>query len=108
MVMPQTTAAILGAGYIADWHCRALRDLRQVRGAPFAGCPCRDPANVLLEVGPHAAAHLLDLVGEPDRLTAEADRPTELPDGSPFYRRWRARAYRGATVVDVNFSFEAG
>jgi predicted dehydrogenase/nucleoside-diphosphate-sugar epimerase len=84
------------------------RELGQVRGGPFGGWLFRDPANVMLEVGPHSAAHLLDLVGEPDRLTAEADRSTELPTGAPFFRRWRARAHVGETVVDLNWSFEAG
>ena len=63
---------------------------------------------MLLEVGPHSVAHLLDLVGDPDRLTAEADRLIELPTGAPFYRRWLARAHVGETIVDLNWSFEAG
>src|SRR5580704_7302672 len=58
------------------------RELGQIRGGPFGGWLFRDPANVMLEVGPHSAAHLLDLVGEPDRLMAEADRPIELPTGA--------------------------
>ncbi len=84
------------------------RELGQVRDGPFGGWLFRDPANVMLEVGPHSAAHLLDLVGNPDRLTAEADRWIDLPSGVPFARRWRARADVGETVVDVNWSFESG
>ena len=83
------------------------KELGQVRGGPFGGWLFRDPANVLLEVGPHSVAHLLDLVGEPDRLSVDADRLIELPTGAPFYRRWRARANVGETAVDLNWSFEA-
>jgi len=84
------------------------KELGQVRGGPFGGWLFRDPANVILEVGPHSVAHLLDLVGEPDRLTVEADRLLELPTGAPFIRRWRVRANVGETAVDLNWSFEGG
>ena len=84
------------------------KELGQVHGGPFGGWLFRDPANVLLEVGPHSAAHVLDLLGEPDRVTAEADRPIDLPTGTPFYRRWHARAHVGETAVDMNWSFESG
>jgi predicted dehydrogenase/uncharacterized protein YbjT (DUF2867 family) len=84
------------------------KELGQIRGGPFGGWLFRDPANVMLEVGPHSVAHLLDLVGEPERLTAEADRPIELPTGVTFFRRWRARAHVGETVVDLNWSFDGG
>jgi predicted dehydrogenase len=84
------------------------RELGQVRGGPFGGWLFREPGNVMLDVGPHSAAHLLDLVGDPDRLTAEADRWIELPTGAAFARRWRARAYVAETIVDLNWSFEAG
>jgi predicted dehydrogenase/nucleoside-diphosphate-sugar epimerase len=84
------------------------RELGQIRGGPFGGWLFREPGNVMLEVGPHSAAHLLDLVGQPDRLTAEADRPIELPTGTEFCRRWQAHAKVGETVVDLNWSFEAG
>jgi predicted dehydrogenase/nucleoside-diphosphate-sugar epimerase len=84
------------------------KELGQIRGGPFGGWLFRDPANVLLEVGPHSVAHLLDLVGDPERLAVEADRQIELPTGAPFCRRWRARANVGETIVDLNWSFEAG
>jgi nucleoside-diphosphate-sugar epimerase len=83
------------------------KELGQVRGGPFGGWLFRDPANVMLEVGPHSVAHLLDLVGEPDRPSVEADRLIELPTGAPFFRRWRVRTNVGETAVDLNWSFEA-
>ena len=63
----------------------------------------------MLEVGPHSVAHLLDLVGEPDRLTTEADRPIELPNGAHVvYAAGGHDANVGETIVDLNWSFEAG
>src|SRR5439155_12013778 len=44
----------------------------------------------------------------PDRLTAEADRPIELPTGVVIPRRWLVRAHCGPTTVDLKWSFEAG
>jgi predicted dehydrogenase/nucleoside-diphosphate-sugar epimerase len=86
------------------WH----KELGQLRGGPFGGWLFRDPANVLLEIGPHPVAHLLDLVGAPDRFAAEADRPIELPNGVTVCRRWKVRAHHGETVVDLSLSFEPG
>jgi predicted dehydrogenase/nucleoside-diphosphate-sugar epimerase len=86
------------------WH----KELGQLRGGPFGGWLFREPANILLEVGPHPVAHLLDLVGVPDRLAAEADRPVELPNGVTVCRRWKVRAPHGETVVDLSLSLEPG
>ena len=45
----------------------------------------------MLEIGPHSVAHLVDLLGMPEALKVEVDRPITLPTGKPFYRRWRCR-----------------
>src|SRR5262249_38857856 len=51
------------------------KELGLLRSGPFGAWMFRAPGNVLLEVGPHSTAHLLDLLGRPDSLEAEADRP---------------------------------
>jgi nucleoside-diphosphate-sugar epimerase len=68
----------------------------------------RHPANILLEVGPHVVAHVLDLMGSPDRLGTEALDPVMLPGGMKFYRRWLVRSFHGKTVVDTRLSFGPG
>lgn len=86
------------------WH----KELGQLRSGPFSGWLLAAPGNIMLEVGPHSVAHLLDLVGVPDRLDAEANHCTELPTGVRFCRRWLVRAYRGDTCVDLRFAFGKG
>jgi len=86
------------------WH----KELGQLRGGPFGAWMLRGPGNIMLEVGPHSVAHLLDLVGKPDRLSAEADQPIGLPNGINFRRRWLARAYKGDTCIDLRWSFGGG
>lgn len=84
------------------------KEFGPVRGGPFGQWVLRDPANVLLEVGPHAAVDLLDLLGPPDRLSAEALDPVLLPGGVKFYRRWLVRLHHGRASADVRLSFGEG
>ncbi|MFO0808792.1 MAG: NAD-dependent epimerase/dehydratase family protein [Gemmataceae bacterium] len=84
------------------------KELGQVRAGPFGQWMLREPANVMLEVGPHSIAQALDLCGDLGHLSVEADRDIELPNGCHFRRRWRCRATAGATAVDLSWSFEAG
>jgi nucleoside-diphosphate-sugar epimerase/predicted dehydrogenase len=84
------------------------KELGQLRAGPFGGWPFREPGDVILEVGPHSVAHLLDLLGRPDRVRAEAGDPVELPNGVPFCRRWLVRAEAGRAVADLRFAFGPG
>ena len=84
------------------------KEFGQLRGGPFGAWVFRNPANILLEVGPHLAAHLLDLAGKPDRLEAEALDPVALPGGGRFFRRWLVRAHCGRAIVDIRASFGPG
>ncbi|MDB5322974.1 MAG: hypothetical protein JWN40_4605 [Phycisphaerales bacterium] len=87
-----------------NWH----RELPQITAGPFDSWLLRDPRNVMLEIGPHVAAHLLDLVGEPDELDVRTSNPVRLANGQDFFRRWQIRAYCGQTAIDVNLSFIPG
>jgi nucleoside-diphosphate-sugar epimerase/predicted dehydrogenase len=84
------------------------KELGQLRGGPFGGWMFRGPANIMLEVGPHSVAHMLDLVGTPDRLHAEADLPIMLPNGVGFLRRWLVRAFKDDTCVELRYGFGGG
>jgi predicted dehydrogenase/nucleoside-diphosphate-sugar epimerase len=68
----------------------------------------RDPRNIMIEVGSHSVAHMLDLVGEPDALDSRAADAIELPTGKSFYRRWQVNAVKGRTAVELRFSFVPG
>ena len=46
------------------WH----RGLPQAVHGPFDTWMLRDPRNILIEVGSHSVAHMLDLIGEPERF----------------------------------------
>ena len=84
------------------------KEFGQLRAGPFGAWVFRHPANIMLEVGPHLVAHILDLVGEPDRVHAESLDPILLPNGAEFFRRWLIRTYHGRACVDVQASFGPG
>lgn len=84
------------------------KPLPQVQAGPFGGWLFRDPRNVLFEVGPHSFAHVVHLVGQPERIDAEASDPVRLPNDLVFYRRWEAHGQVGQTAVRLRFSFING
>jgi nucleoside-diphosphate-sugar epimerase/predicted dehydrogenase len=84
------------------------RDLPPVVHGPFDAWMLREPANILLEVGVHSVAHMLDLIGAPEALGVTPDRPIKLPIAGTFYRRWHVRASHGRTAIDLHFSFSPG
>jgi predicted dehydrogenase/nucleoside-diphosphate-sugar epimerase len=86
------------------WH----RELPQISHGPFDSWMLRDPANLMLEIGSHAVAHLIDLVGVPDELRARASNPRVLPTGKTVFRRWQVDAVKGPTAVELRFSFVPG
>jgi len=81
------------------------RFLPQAAFGPFDTWMLRDPRNIMIEIGSHSVAHLLDLVGEPEELEARATNPVELPTGRSFYRRWQVNGFKGKTAVELRFSF---
>jgi predicted dehydrogenase/nucleoside-diphosphate-sugar epimerase len=86
------------------WH----RPLPQAAHGPFDAWMLRDPRNILVEVGSHSVAHMLDLVGEPYEVEVWPTNPIELPTGQRFYRRWQVNGYKGQTAVELRFSFVPG
>jgi nucleoside-diphosphate-sugar epimerase/predicted dehydrogenase len=86
------------------WH----RELPQLTSGPFDIWMLREPANIMLEVGSHGVAQVLDLLGLPEEIDAKAGNPVELPSGQKFYRRWQVNALKGRTAVELRFSFVPG
>ncbi len=84
------------------------RQLAQAAFGPFDTWMLRDPRNIMLEIGSHAVAHMLDLAGEPEWMEVRAGQPIELPTGRNFYRRWQVNALKGRTAVELRFSFVPG
>lgn len=89
---------------VITWH----RPLPQAAHGPFDTWMLRDPKNILIEVGSHSVAHMLDLVGEPEELEVRASNVVELPTGTQFYRRWQVNGLKGRTAVELRFSFVPG
>ena len=86
------------------WH----RPLPQLQHGPFDAWMLRDPRNILIEIGSHSVAHMLDLAGEPDEMEVRPSNPTELPTGRCFYRRWLVKAAKGHAAIELRFSFAPG
>jgi nucleoside-diphosphate-sugar epimerase/predicted dehydrogenase len=86
------------------WH----KPLPQAVHGPFDTWMLREPKNILIEVGSHSVAHMLDLAGEPGELGVRASNAIELPTGKQFYRRWQVNALKGRTTVELRFSFVPG
>jgi nucleoside-diphosphate-sugar epimerase/predicted dehydrogenase len=84
------------------------KELGQVKMGPHAGWLFERPEHVLVEVGPHTFAHLLDLVGDLDRVSVTVGDRTDLPLGREFYRRWEALGWKGTTSVRLRWSFIGG
>ena len=83
-------------------------ELPQIRFGPFDSWMLRSPGNVFLEVGPHPISALLDLVGEPDEISATADRKALLPNGASVFSRWRVHAVVRNTAIDMIVNFGPG
>jgi predicted dehydrogenase/nucleoside-diphosphate-sugar epimerase len=86
------------------WH----RELGQLTFGPFDIWMLRDPRNIMLEVGSHAVAQMLDLAGAPDDIQVRASNPVNLPTGQTFFRRWQVNAFHRQTAIELRFSFISG
>jgi nucleoside-diphosphate-sugar epimerase/predicted dehydrogenase len=84
------------------------RALDQLQSGPFSLWMLRDPRNIMLEIGPHSAAHLLDLADSLELTGVRVSNPLDLPSGIRFYRRWQVDSGTGATAATLNFSFASG
>ena len=72
------------------------KPLGQLQSGPFNLWMLREPGNIMLEVGPHSVAHMLDLVGPVEILAARCTNPLDFPAEHDFsvageWRRSRPR-----------------
>jgi predicted dehydrogenase/nucleoside-diphosphate-sugar epimerase len=81
------------------------RPLPPVSRGPFNIWMLRDPRNILLEIGSHTVAAMVDLIGVPEELHVHASNPTEMPNLRRFYRRWQVNAFKANTAIELRFSF---
>src|ERR1039458_2255398 len=95
-------------GRLQDVAITWQRPLPQIVHGPFDTWMLRDPRHILMEIGSHSVAHMLDLVGEPEEMQVYPSDPTELPTGKSFYRRWQVNALKGKTAVELRFCFASG
>ena len=84
------------------------KPLAQLVRGPYGGWLLDAPTNVLFEIAPHAFAHLVDLIGEPERLEVSHGNPIALPNGRHFVRAWDVIAESGRTRALLRFSFADG
>ena len=84
------------------------KGLDQLQTGPFNHWMFREPQNILLEIGTHSVAHMLDLVGPLEITGARASNQIALPDGTLFYRRWHIEAGQAQTSATLDFSFAPG
>jgi nucleoside-diphosphate-sugar epimerase/predicted dehydrogenase len=87
-----------------NWHYA----LPILQFGPFDNWMVAAPANVVFELGPHLAAFVVDLVGCPDIISADAGNPIELPARQTVYRHWTALGRAGSTTVQLSISLAAG
>ena len=87
---------------------RWLYPLGLVQFGPFNNWILRGEPNVLLELGSHLAAFMVDLVGQPEELHAIASNPIDLPGAQRVFRHWSVLARRGSTGVSLELSATPG
>ena len=82
--------------------------LGQLASGPFDLWMLREPKNIMLEVGSHSVAHMLDLIGPVKILGVRPTNHIDLPAGARFFRRWHVEAESESVSVTLNFSFAPG
>src|SRR3989338_7553975 len=76
--------------------------LSPLRSGPFGLWMLREPANLLLELGPHLFAFAHDLVGPLTEIDLRLSKPVTLPGGRVQYQGWHMRAKAGAVGLVLN------
>jgi nucleoside-diphosphate-sugar epimerase/predicted dehydrogenase len=85
------------------------KPLDVLRSGPYDLWMLRDPRHILLEIGSHSVAHLLDIAGpRVDVSRVLVSRSVNLPGCRRFYRRWQIDAECGSACAVLNLSFSVG
>lgn len=83
-----------------NWHF----PLVPLRSGPFALWMLREDRNLLLELGPHLYAFVVDLFGRPEPVSINVSKPIELPGGAVRHQSWRILAQAQQVDVAINMS----
>ncbi len=76
-----------------------------LRSGPYGLWPLRDDANLLLELGPHPMAFVVDLFGQPQIQSLELSHPVDLPGGAGTrHQGWRILGKAGPVDVTLHLS----
>lgn len=78
--------------------------LAPLRSGPFGLWLLREPRNLLLELGPHLYAFVVDLFGPMEVQHLALSRPIELPGGGKRHQGWRILGRAGGVEVTLNIS----
>lgn len=78
--------------------------LSPLRSGPFGLWLLREPRNLLLELGPHLYAFVVDLFGPMEVQHLALSRPVELPGGGKRHQGWRILARASGVEVTLNLS----
>jgi nucleoside-diphosphate-sugar epimerase/predicted dehydrogenase len=84
------------------------KGLDQLQAGPFDLWMLRSAENIILEIGPHSVAQMIDLTGLVEIAGVHVANPIELPSGQQFFRRWRVEAGHSFPAVTLRFSFAPG
>jgi predicted dehydrogenase/nucleoside-diphosphate-sugar epimerase len=84
------------------------RELPLLQNAPPGAWMLAAPGNILLEIGSHLLAHVVEAAGVPRELAVRADRALELPGGRRFLRRWRIDGTASGAAVSIDACFAPG
>lgn len=85
-----------------------LRAFELLDGGTMNEWAFNNPKNIFYEIGSHLAAWVLDLLGEPERLSVETSDPYKTHTEDILDRRWLINGYKGNTCVQVRFSVKKG
>lgn len=78
--------------------------LGPLRAGPYGIWLMRDTRNLLLELGPHLYAFMVDLFGTPEICHLEIGKPVDIPGGGTRPQSWRIMARAGGVDVNINLS----
>jgi nucleoside-diphosphate-sugar epimerase len=84
------------------------KHLPLAKSGPFSAWMLRAPGNILLEVGAHSLAHVLDLAGELTDPRVRAFGNDVLPNGAVFHERWEITGQASSALIHLRFSFVSG
>ncbi len=104
----RTAVAERELGRIDHVTCNWNLFLPQLRSGPLDAWMLSAPANLFFELGPHAAAFVLDLLGDADVASAVAANAITLPSGQQAYRSWSALGQHRQASFALSVSVSQG